>query len=76
MVYRKRTGKLEPRWRGPFKISGLGGVLGLCWKIEQLNGRQIRGGFHGDHLKHFPERTGYLATGQTFEQSQTVSQEE
>lgn len=39
---------------------------------SQLNGRKIRGAFHRDHLKPFHERTGYLATGETFEQSQTV----
>lgn len=45
---------------------------GLSWEVSQLNGRKIRGAFHGDHLEPLHERTGYLATGKTFEQSQTV----
>lgn len=72
MIYQKRTAKMEARWRGPFRITGYGGVHGLSWEVSQLNGRKIRGAFHGDHLKPFIERTGYLATGEMFEQSQTV----
>ncbi len=40
--------------------------------MSQLNGRRIRGTFHENHLKPFYERTGYLVTGETFEQSQTL----
>lgn len=72
MIYQKRTAKMEARWRGPFRITGYGGVHGLSGEVSQLNGRKIRGTFHGDHLKPFTERTCYLATGETFEESQTV----
>jgi hypothetical protein len=61
MVYQKDTGKLQPRWRGPFKISGYGGSHGASFTLRQINGRGIKGTFHGDHLKPFKPRTGYLA---------------
>ena len=67
MIYQKRTAKMEARWRGPFWITGYGGVHGLSWEVSKLNGRKIRGTFQGDHLKPLYERTGYLATGKTFE---------
>ncbi|KAM0800623.1 hypothetical protein BDR22DRAFT_889337 [Usnea florida] len=60
MLYQKDTGKLEPRWRGPFRITNYGGSHNLSFKLQQLNGRWIRGTFHGDHLKTFIPRTGYL----------------
>jgi hypothetical protein len=63
MLYQKKTGKLEPRWRGPFRISGYGGSHGISFTLVQLNGRKIRGSFHGDHLKTFTPRTGYLLPG-------------
>jgi len=61
MVYQKNTGKLEPRWRGPFKVVGYGGTHGVSFVLQQLNGRKIRGTFHGDYLKTYVPRTGYLA---------------
>ncbi len=61
MLYQESTRKLEPRWRGPFRISKYGGTHGRSFLLRQLNGRGIRGSFHGDHLKHFIPRTGYLA---------------
>lgn len=61
MLYQKDTGKLQARWRGPFRISGYGGSHGLSFTLKQLNDRRIRGTFHGDHLKRFIPRTGYLA---------------
>lgn len=64
MVYQKRTVKLEPQWRGPFRIVGLGGTRGVSWRISQLNGRGIRGTYHGDHLKPFRPRQGYLFNGE------------
>ncbi len=72
MIYQKRTTKMEARWRGPFWITGYGGVHGLNWEVSQLNGRKIQGTFHGDHLMPFYERTGYLATEETFQPWQTV----
>ena len=61
MLYQEHSGKLQPRWRGPFQISAYGGSHGLSFCLKQLNGRKIRGKFHGDHLKTFLPRTGYLA---------------
>ncbi len=62
MLYQKNTGKLEARWRGPFRIKDYGGTHGHSFVLQQLNGRRIRGTFHGDYLKAFVPRTGYLAT--------------
>ena len=61
MLHQKNTNKLEPRWRGPFRISGYGGSHGVSFRIQQLNGRMIRGTFHGDHIKTFVPRAGYLS---------------
>lgn len=60
MLFQKGTGKLQPRWRGPFKISNYGGSHGTSFTLKQLNGRGIKGTFHGDDLKAFIPRTGYL----------------
>ena len=61
MLFQKDVGKLQPRWRGPFRINGYGGSHGVSFTLQQLNGRGIRGTFHGDHLKTFQPRTDYLA---------------
>jgi len=47
MLYQKDTKKLQPRWRGPFKISGYGGSHATSFTLIQLNGRKFRGTFHG-----------------------------
>ena len=62
MLHQKSTGKLEPRWRGPFRIHEYGGAHGLSFVLRQLNGRKIKHTYHGDHLKKFTPRTGYLAS--------------
>lgn len=72
MVYQKKVGKLEARWRDVFRVTGSGDVHGRTWVISQLNGRRIRGTYHGDHLKPFYVREGYLSTGKSFRESQTV----
>ena len=61
VLYQEKTGKLEPRWRGPFAVEGFGGKHGITYQLRQLNGRRIRGTFHGNHLKQFTPRSGYLA---------------
>lgn len=61
MLYQKKTGKLEPRWRGPFVVYAYGSDRQLSYQLRQLNGRRIRGKFHGDHLRQFVPRCGYLA---------------
>ena len=60
MLYQKNTGKLQPRWRGPFRINGLGGSHRISYQLRQINGRLIRGIFHGNHSRSFVPRTGYL----------------
>ena len=63
MVFQKNPTKLEATWRGPFRISGYSGGHGRSFALEQLNRRRrIKGTFHGDHLKLFIQRTGYLTT--------------
>lgn len=59
-LFQKDTGKLSPRWRGPFLIAGFG-RHGVSYKLEQINGLKIRGLFHGDHLREYRPREGYLA---------------
>lgn len=34
------------------------------YSLEKFSGRNIRGSFHGNHLKRFATRSGYLATPQ------------
>lgn len=63
MLYQKNTGKLEAWWRGPFVLRGPGGDHGKSFALQQGNGRKIRGTFHGNHLKIFTPREGYLASG-------------
>ena len=74
MLYQEHSGKLQPRWRGPFRISGYAGTHGLSFSLQQLNGRPIRGSFHGDHLKRFVPRSGYLSSPDDIQllQTQTI----
>lgn len=60
MLFQKNTTKLEPRWRGPFWIARYGRSHGTLFELEQLNKRKIWETFHGDQLKTFSLRTGYL----------------
>lgn len=62
MLYQERSGKLQPRWRGPFKIIDYGGSHGASFVLQQLSGKHIRGSYHGDHLKKFVPRAGYLSS--------------
>ena len=73
MLYQKDMGKLQARWRGPFRIDGFGGSHGVSYKLRQFNGRKIKGIFHGNHLKPFTPRRGFLAdTHPTFPSEQTI----
>lgn len=78
LLYQNKTGKLEPRWRGPFFVEGFGGTHETSYIIRQLNGRGIRGTFHGNHLKKFVPRTGYLEdlTTGSFPTFQTIRKRE
>jgi len=40
--------------------------------LRQLNGRKIRGTFHGDDLKTFTPRSGYLDDGLVLPIQQTI----
>ena len=62
MLHQKNTGKLQPRWRGPFIIHEYGSDRQVSYRLRQLNGRLIKGKFHGDSLKPFLPRSGYLAS--------------
>ena len=62
MLYQKDAGKLEARWKGPFRIKEYGGTHGRSFTLQQIDGSRIRGTFHGDYLKKFVPRTGYLAS--------------
>ncbi len=73
MLYQKDTGKLQARWRGPFRIYGFGESHGVSYKPRQFNGRKIKGIFHGNHLKLFTPRRGFLAdTDSAFPSEQTI----
>lgn len=60
VLYQKKSGKLEPRWRCPFVVLEPE-EPGISYRLHQLNGRRIKGTFHGNHLKLFRPRRGYLA---------------
>lgn len=45
--------KLSPRWRGPFVVESLAGDHDISYKIRQINGKAIKGSFHGNHLRQF-----------------------
>ena len=60
MLYQKNAGKLQPRWRGPFRVDGFADERGVSYRLRQHNGRLIKGTFHGNHMKRFVPRSGYL----------------
>jgi hypothetical protein len=41
--------KLHPHWRGPFKVTGYAGDHKKTYIVAQVNGKRIRGTFHGNH---------------------------
>jgi len=66
MLYDKESSKkkLRPSWRGPFVITGPGGDHEKSFQIRQIDGTPIKFTYHGDHLKVFRLREGYLRTGE------------
>ncbi|KAI1004034.1 hypothetical protein K3495_g4176 [Podosphaera aphanis] len=54
--------KLCASYRGPFIISGLAGDNGKSYTLRQVNGEPIRNTYHGDQLRPFRLREGYLVT--------------
>ena len=76
MLYQKNVGKLQQRWRGPFRVDGFANERGVSYRLRQHNGRLIKGTFHGNHLKRFVPRGDYLAdpsdTSQLLPSHQTI----
>ncbi|RKF60559.1 hypothetical protein OnM2_049059 [Erysiphe neolycopersici] len=60
--------KLHAAYRGPFVVTGYGGHNRKNFSIQQVNGERVKNTFHGDQLKPFRLREGYLVT----EQEQTI----
>lgn len=57
----KESGKkLQAKWRGPFVITGFGGDIERSYIIRQIDGIKITRHYHGDFLKKFRLRKGYL----------------
>ncbi|POS82271.1 hypothetical protein EPUL_005521, partial [Erysiphe pulchra] len=58
---KKRKSLLSrPSWRGPFVVSGFGGEMGKSYILRQIEGTTIPRHYHGDSLKPFRLREGYL----------------
>jgi hypothetical protein len=66
MLYDPKSAKkkLSPAWRGPFVVSGYGGDHYKSYSLRQICGTLIPRTFHGNHLKPFRLREGYVVTGQ------------
>lgn len=58
--HREAGKKLRPTWRGPFVIAGFGGDMGKSYCLRQIEGTAIPRHYHGDTLKPFRLREGYL----------------
>lgn len=55
--------KLEPRWSGPWKILEPAGKHGISWMLQNVDtGVLLFRRCHGDDLKLYLPRKGYLAT--------------
>lgn len=60
ILHRKESGKLEPRWKGPFTIEKFAGSYGKSYKTRQIGGKVIKGAFYRDHPKDFVPGRGHL----------------
>jgi hypothetical protein len=60
--HRSAGKKLRPAWRGPFVITGFGGDMERSYTLRQIDGTSIPRHYHGDSLKPFRLREGYLVT--------------
>ncbi|RKF80182.1 hypothetical protein GcC1_039049 [Golovinomyces cichoracearum] len=58
--HRESGKKLRPSWRGPFVVVGFGGDMGKSYCLRQIEGTPIPRHYHGDALKPFRLREGYL----------------
>ena len=59
-LFHRDPGKLVERWRGPFIIDGFGGDHGASYTLKTLDGKSAPNTHHGDHLRIFRPREGYL----------------
>ncbi|RKF58573.1 hypothetical protein OnM2_066068 [Erysiphe neolycopersici] len=66
MLYdHKESGKkLRATWRGPFIITGYGGDMKRSYTLRQISGKPISRHYHGDSLKPFRLREGYIVTNE------------
>ncbi|KAI0992831.1 hypothetical protein K3495_g15353 [Podosphaera aphanis] len=55
--------KLHASYRGPFVVTGFAGYHGKSYLLRQINGQRIKYSYHGDQLKLFRLREGYLISG-------------
>lgn len=56
MLFQKKTGKLQSRWRESFVIDGFESERELSYRIRQLGDRRIKHTYHGNYLKLFVRR--------------------
>ncbi|POS82473.1 hypothetical protein EPUL_006440, partial [Erysiphe pulchra] len=66
MLYdHKESGKkLRATWRGPFVNTGYGGDMQRSYNLRQISGKPISRHYHGDSLKPFLLREGYIVTNE------------
>ena len=55
-----QLGKLTERWRGHFLIDSFGRDHGASYTLKTLDGKSAPNTHHGDHLRIFRPREGYL----------------
>lgn len=60
ILHQKNPGKLQPRWRGPFTVHSYGSERHLSYLLSQISESLNKGNFHGDDLKKFVLRHGFL----------------
>lgn len=58
--HREAKKKLRPSYRGPFVVTGFGGDIGHSYTLRQIRGGVVPKHYHGDALRKFRPREGYL----------------
>lgn len=61
LLKKEEVKKLQPKWNGPFRLSGLSGDQGMSWEVENIEGRALTT-VHEQHIIRIPPREGYLTT--------------
>ncbi|RKF55040.1 hypothetical protein OnM2_092022 [Erysiphe neolycopersici] len=54
---------LHASYRGPFVVAGFAGEHKKSYLLRQVDGQKIKYSYHGDQLRPFRLREGYLITG-------------